>query len=485
MTKLERANKYIKENIDSVTNRPKYHLTPEIGWMNDPNGFSFYKGKYHLFYQYYPYDTKWNNMHWGHASSEDLINWTYEKVALANDSISDANGCFSGSAIEAFGNLNLIYTGHVEPNMGFCYEPNEILQHQCLAYSEDGVDFKKYEENPIIDKKDLPVGYKKSDFRDPKVFEKNGIFYMVVASKNNLNRGEVLLYKSENLKKWEFVSSIYKTRTEDNLMIECPDLFSIDGKDVLIMSIMACEEKYIEEVGNYTEYIVGKLDLEKGQFVSQTKGEIDLGNSFYAPQTTESFDGKRIMAAWMKKWTNKTIIIPEEYNWNGLMTLPRELSLENNILIQKPISTAVNYFNKNQIKFNSFVLNKDFTITKLISTSAHIKIDIEPTEKDILTFSFFKNDIGSVDLIIDFEKRSISYSSSFDNITETKTNAFQYKNSMQFEFFIDLYSLEIFLNGGQTALTFTSFTKNKGKEFSIKSLKASIVKAFSSSNFGE
>lgn len=485
MTKLETANKYIKENINLVNNRPKYHLTPEIGWMNDPNGFSYYQGKYHLFYQYYPYDIKWNNMHWGHASSEDLINWTYEKVALANDSISDANGCFSGSAIDAFGRLNLIYTGHVEPNMGYCYEPEEILQHQCLAYSEDGINFKKYEENPIIGKKDLPKGYKKSDFRDPKVFEKNGIFYMVAAVKNNINRGEILLYKSENLKSWNFVSSIFKTNPENNSMIECPDIFTIDGKDVLIMSIMACEEKYIEQVGNYTEYHVGKLNLEKGEFISQTKGEIDLGNSFYAPQSTESPSGKRIMVAWMKKWTNKNIITPEEYKWNGLMTLPRELSLENNTLIQKPVAKREKYFTKNQIKFNSFVLNKEFTLSELISISSHIKLEIEAIENDLMTFSFFKNDSDSIDFILDFENNKITYISSFDNINESKNYAFQYKNNMQLEFFIDLHSLEIFINGGQTALTYASFAKDKGKHFSIKSIKGSVVNSFSSSNFGE
>ena len=241
MTRLEKANNYIKENIHKVNIRPLYHFTPELGWLNDPNGFSYYKGKYHLFYQFYPYDIKWNDMHWGHATSNDLIKWEYEPVALANDTIADANGCFSGSAIEKDGKLYLMYTGNINPNMG--YEPNwdEMIQHQCLAVSEDGINFLKHKNNPIISEFDLPKGYKRADFRDPKVIEKDGIYYVVLVAKNEQGRGEVLLYKSLDLIKWDYVSAIYQTKFEENIMLECPDLFTLDEKDILILSVMPCD----------------------------------------------------------------------------------------------------------------------------------------------------------------------------------------------------------------------------------------------------
>ena len=102
--KLQQANDYIKNNINKVDNtyRQKYHIMPQIGWMNDPNGFIYYKGEYHLFYQYHPYSAVWGPMHWAHTKSSDLINWSNLDVAIAPDENYDMSGCFSGSAIEKY-----------------------------------------------------------------------------------------------------------------------------------------------------------------------------------------------------------------------------------------------------------------------------------------------------------------------------------------------------------------------------------------------
>ena len=128
--------------------RPAFHLSSRIGWMNDPNGFSFYQGQYHLFYQYYPYNTVWGPCYWGHAVSKDLIHWEYLPAALAPDEEYDKDGCFSGSAIELEdGRQMLIYTGVVKKET----EDGSIrdLQQQCLAFG-DGLNYRKYENNPIL-----------------------------------------------------------------------------------------------------------------------------------------------------------------------------------------------------------------------------------------------------------------------------------------------------------------------------------------------
>ena len=202
--KLDQAREYEvkKELAIPEEQRPKFHLTPRCGWMNDPNGFSTYKGEYHLFYQYYPYDTVWGPMHWGHAKSSDLITWEYLPAAMAPDEEYDKDGCFSGSAIEMEdGKQLLVYTG-VNKVQG---ESGEILEYQtqCVAVG-DGTDYKKYEYNPVITADVLPDGAGKFDFRDPKVWRENGKYYMVVGNKTVDKDGQILQFVSDDGFKWTY-----------------------------------------------------------------------------------------------------------------------------------------------------------------------------------------------------------------------------------------------------------------------------------------
>lgn len=140
----------------ALEDRPAFHLSPRTGWMNDPNGFSYYKGEYHLFYQYHPYDSFWGPMHWGHAVSRDLLHWDYLPAALAPDTVYDRDGCFSGSSVELpDGRQLLMYTGVVKqqrPGGG-----SKEIQTQCIAVG-DGRDYEKYAANPVLTEKDLPMG---------------------------------------------------------------------------------------------------------------------------------------------------------------------------------------------------------------------------------------------------------------------------------------------------------------------------------------
>lgn len=479
MTKLEKANNYIKENIHKIEFRPNYHLTPEIGWLNDPNGFSYFKDKYHLFYQFYPYDTKWNDMHWGHATSKDLVTWDYEKVALANDTIADANGCFSGSAIEKDGELYLIYTGLVDPNMGFKGNKNEILQQQCLAYSADGINFTKYPNNPVISQYELPKGYNRADFRDPKVIEKDGVYYVVLAAKNIQNRGEILLYKSLDLIKWDFVSAIFQSKFEENMMTECPDLFTLDGKEVILFSRMPCEPAFENTVGNTTDYLIGSLDFETGIFEIESTGIIDYGHSFYAPQTMENKAKERIMIGWMKKWVNKTIITPEEFGWNGLMSLPRVLSISEGKLLQRPLEEINKYF-ANKVVYNNVSIHNELSLEDVNGSSIYFKLEINSDNDDVITVNLFKKDEKAIKLIFNLADNSFTYNSLYDDLVETY-DLEDYtisKEILTLEIYLDLYTIEIFLNSGEKVFSFTNFTKGKGNEISFKSDKSAMISNF-------
>lgn len=170
--KLEKARAYEAENEKKITPqmRPVFHLTPRVGWMNDPNGFSYYNGAYHMFYQYYPYRPFWGPMHWGHAVSKDLLHWNYLPAALAPDEpYENGGGCFSGSAIDlADGRQLLVYTGVLSEK-----QPDGTMhdvQQQCVAVG-DGVNYEKCENNPVMTAKQLPSDSNRFDFRDPKVWK--------------------------------------------------------------------------------------------------------------------------------------------------------------------------------------------------------------------------------------------------------------------------------------------------------------------------
>ena len=233
-TPLSAARDFEREAFNEIPegDRPQFHLTPMVGWMNDPNGFCYYKDEYHLFYQYHPYNTVWGPMHWGHAKSRDLLHWTYLPAALAPDTDADADGCFSGSALPMDdGRLMLMYTGVQPAGTG-----HKELQAQCVAIG-DGVDFTKLAENPVIGAALLPRGYSEHDFRDPKIFRgKDGMIYCVVGNLHETRKGAILLLESEDGRGWRFVTELDASRGELGCMWECPDFFELDGHQVLLTS---------------------------------------------------------------------------------------------------------------------------------------------------------------------------------------------------------------------------------------------------------
>ena len=239
---IQKAQKEIeskKEIVKAGQMRQHYHFMPQTGWINDPNGLIYYKGKYHYFYQLNPYYGHWDYMHWGHAISSDLMHWEYLPVALAPSEEYDDHmrgGCFSGSAIEHDGKLFLMYTGTSNHGEGY-------VQTQCIAYSGDGINFTKYEGNPVICP---PEGVPSDLFRDPKVWEHDGVYYMVCGASRN-KRGQALLYRSSDMLHWEFFNVLAESRGEWGYMWECPDFYQLEDKYVLTFSPMgkAIAKRYI------------------------------------------------------------------------------------------------------------------------------------------------------------------------------------------------------------------------------------------------
>lgn len=316
-----------KPLIKDAKMRQRYHFMAEEGWINDPNGLIFFNNQYHFFYQYNPYDSYWGAMHWGHAVSSDLVNWEYLPIALAPSEHyddHDRGGCFSGSAVEHEGILYLLYTGTTNYGDGF-------IQTQCLAYSGDGINFEKYENNPIIK---APEGYEEANFRDPKVWKHGEWFYLVCGGKKD-NLAKALLYRSKDLKNWEFFNILAESRGEWGYMWECPDFYPIGDKFVLMFSPMGLHERT-------TVYMVGDLNYETGKFRYTTTGEIDWGFDYYAPQSFQDHKGRRLIVGWANAWDWmpwwKDWGPSFKENWCGSFGLIREVKLcEDNTLMFVPV----------------------------------------------------------------------------------------------------------------------------------------------------
>jgi len=296
--------------------RPRYHFLPPANWLNDPNGLIQWKGQYHLFYQYNPNGPFHATIHWGHAVSSDLVHWTDLPIALAPTPESpDAEGCYSGCAVDHNGVPTFIYSGHNQANPG-------AFQLPCLATGDDELlTWTKYAENPIIPgpPQDLDV----IGFRDHCVWKEADTWYQLIGSGITGVGGTALLYRSQDLVRWEYMHPICigdLTKTEPlwtGSMWECPDLFSLGDKHVLIVSVWDNRHTY------YPIYFVGAYAAHT--FSPELPRKLDFGASFYAPQTMRDDQGRRLMWGWLRE--GRDIKAQRAAGWSGVMSLPRILTM--------------------------------------------------------------------------------------------------------------------------------------------------------------
>lgn len=306
---------------------PHYHLAPPAGWMNDPNGLIWFNGLYHAFYQHHPMSEHWGPMHWGHATSKDMVHWQHQPIALAPGDIEDPDGCFSGSAVDDDGVLSLIYTGHAW--LDGVGNDAAIRQVQCLATSRDGVHFEKQGEVLAP-----PEGV--MHFRDPKVWRQDGTWWMVVGTRDDRDCGQVLLYRGETLRDWTFERVLAGANDGESYMWECPDFFPLGEQHYLMFSpqgMRPCGYAFRNLFQSGT--IAGRWQPGGAFIPTGPFRELDHGHDFYAPQSFSAADGRRIIIGWMDMWESSMPSKAE--GWAGCMTLPREITEENGALRQRPV----------------------------------------------------------------------------------------------------------------------------------------------------
>ena len=494
---LKKAREYEEqaEKAISESERPVYHLTARTGWLNDPNGFSFFGGKYHLFYQYYPYESKWGPMHWGHVVSSDMIKWEYLPAALAPDSEYDRSGCFSGSSVTMpNGKQMIMYTGCSEDPSD---EKGRWKQQQCIAIG-DGTDYEKCEDNPVITEDDLPDGADPHEFRDPYLWKVgSGRYRAVIANANDKNGGttQMCLYKSDDAMHWRRESVLFEDSLKTGIMWECPNFFRIGSHFVLMACPMDMEMEAEEAEGsvrfpkgNNECYMTGLFDEYTGEFVPQTSEDfnplyypVDCGLDFYAAQVLAAPDNRYIMIAWMQDPENSRNVDPSRKIY-GQLTCPRELFIKQGKLCQKPIRELAEYRGQ-ETHYDHVSLNGETELDGISGRVADIILRLRPeaitTDTDARELSYNRFSIrfaGDKDVYTEFSYDPHSSTVTIDRTKSVpgktvsgsrKTKVRNRDGSIDLRILLDRNSAEIFINDGEQVITTTLETPQDYKGISF------------------
>ena len=472
--------------------RPHFHFSPKNNWINDPNGMFYWEGTYHLYFQYHPFSNIWGPMHWGHATSEDLIHWKEQPIALFPDKLGTI---FSGSAVvdhqntSGFGSIEnppivAIYTNHDHDGED---RGNRTYETQSIAYSLDkGYSWMKYDGNPVI----ANPGNK--DFRDPKVFwdNKNQKWVMALAVKD-----VVYFYGSSNLKQWEKLSTFGKDMGNHSGVWECPELMELpiagspNKKWVLLVSINPGGPNG----GSATQYFIGDwdgstftVDPNFAQQISQKQGFwLDFGKDNYASVSFDNLehpDGKRVIIGWMSNWEYAREVPTQQ--WKNQMTIAREIdlvpfgktfrlrvkpepSIYKNTKLKKKwnqttFDTKTVLIAENGTNLSNILLKSTLTPKE----NERYTFQLESPEGDLLTFGY---DSTSRSFFLDRTGLQInSFSDDFAAQIQKATRTALTSN-IPIEVIIDKTSVELFFDDGETALTALYFAKAPFNKLSLSS----------------
>ena len=434
--------------------RPAYHHTPAYGWMNDPNGMFYKDGVYHLFYQYNPYGSMWENMTWGHSTSKDLIHWEAQPIAIEPDALGDI---FSGSCVVDKKNNRVV---------AFYTSAGDRMQIQSMAISTDnGKTFQKYKGNPVLTSKE-------EDFRDPKCFWNPEIqkWNLILAVGQ-----EMRIYSSSNLTDWTYESSFGLTvnkATGDVTELgchdgvwECPDLIKLQvrGTDKQKWLLICNINPGGPYGGSATQYFVGEFDGHKFTCEHQDTRWMDYGKDHYATVTFDNApDGRKIALAWMSNWQYANQVPTKQFR--SANSVPRDLDL---FEYKGETYCGVTPSRElNTIRGNA---------TSKLSSTCEIVVDLKGSTEIVLSNSLGEQVVMKYDEVKETFSmdRTRSYAS-FSEAFPVNTVAPTYGHIKQLRIFVDNCSIEAFDAEGKMAMTNLVFPNEPYNSMKVKGGKATI-----------
>lgn len=429
-----------------------YHVAPVKGLMNDPQGLIQINGLYHLFYQWNPDGLVHANKNWAHLVSKDLVTWKEMPVALKPDQPYDKDGCYTGCAIYENNTMYLFYTGNVKG------VNNERITHQCIATSQDGINFTKH--GSIIE---VPNGYT-GHIRDMIVWKENSNYYMILGAQTIDLKGTTLLYKSNNLLDWTQLGPFLDCEIDLGYMWECPNIVRLEENDYFIFCPQGVKSEGLEYNNIYqTGYFTGKFINEKFIVENSKLIELDRGFEFYAPQIFKDENGTLIMFAWMGTMEPEmeNNMPTNKEGWAHMLSIPRIIKDNNGRIIQQPLPNLV------ELRGQLDTVNGNFE-SKLKSFEQEIIVE---------------NIMESISIKLHNEVL-IQYNKATNILTVTRTNWVSKENESRscllendcykMQIFMEKTSIELFVNDGQEVFSLRYFTENDSM-IKLKTVQDNVV----------
>jgi len=423
-TLSEKALENLKEMSFTVKDdpqRPVYHFLPPAFWMNDPNAPLFYRGEYHLFYQFNPFDDKWGDIHWGHAKSKDLIHWEHLPVALEPSEEKDETHCFSGDCIINKGIPTIIYT-----SIGPDKLPKGGAEQWMALGDKDMVNWTKYKENPIMTL-DIHEELEIEDWRDPFIWKEDDCWYAVLGGHlTKPTRPAVFLYKSGDLYNWDFLKPLIVESRKRGKNFECPNFFKMGNKYVLIVSP---HKRVLYSVGEFKE----------GKFLPGKWNILDYGTFFYATNILKDKKNDRIILfGWVQGGGDIS-------GWNGCLSLPRVISLDDRDVLTITPLPELKLLRDEHFQFKKQKIGEDLPILPkgAYESTLEIKTKIKNISSEVFYFKLYdqekvdrKNSFG-----FDFHKKRF-----WVGKEKAKLDLFRDTEVMNLHIFIDHSIFEVYIN---------------------------------------
>lgn len=466
---LARAEQAVAQLAESRNNRwyPRFHIASNGGWINDPNGLCFYKGRWHVFYQLHPYGTQWGPMHWGHVSSADMLTWQREPIAFAPSLEEEKDGVFSGSAVIGDdGEINFYYTGHRWANGAD--NTGGDWQVQMLAQpNDDGL--KSFTKRGMII--DCPTDQVDHHYRDPKVWKTGDTWYMTFGVSSADKRGQMWLFTSDDMVHWTYDRVLFEHPDKNVFMLECPDFFPLidkDGNEKWVIGFSAMGAKangYMNRNVNNAGYMIGTWKPGES-FKPETEFRLwDWGHNYYAPQSFN--DGSRqLMYGWMSPFEQP---IPMQADgWCGNLTLPREITLGADGDVHTApaaemlgLRSATQDWGSVSVSHNSVLrLERDAQCVELelsidlTSTSAErTGVRVHATEDG--SFTYIAYDQQTKRVVID---RQTAYAGDRGYRAAPVSDAEVSTGRLDLRIFVDRGCVEVYVNGGKQVLSSYSYS---------------------------
>ncbi|MCD8880126.1 sucrose-6-phosphate hydrolase [Staphylococcus kloosii] len=436
----------LRAQVQHSNYKQVFHIQPESGLLNDPNGLIYFNGEYHISHQWFPLGAVHGLKYWYNYTSEDLVHFEPHGPILKPDTKNDSHGVYSGSAFEYDNHLYYMYTGNARDG--------EWQRHasQLIAKVNQDKTISKFPK-PVISQP--PEGYTEH-FRDPKVFKKEDTYYAIIGAQSIQQNGRVVLYRSTDIVHWQFMGEIETKLTEFGYMWECPDYFNLDGFDILMFCPQGIEpsgDKFnnIYQAG----YIIGQLDVDNLTMNHADFNELDNGFDFYAPQSFIDAQGQRVLIGWMGL---PDVNYPtDEENWAHCLTIPRVLSIEDGKLKQRPIKalqqlrfneeTALGYANKYTRQLHPYEGKQyELIIDVLENETTELYFELRSSRRNSTLIKYNKRE----------QKLTLDRSESgpLPNPVEgTSRSTILDTPLSQLQIFIDTSSIEIFCNDGERVMT--------------------------------